>query len=419
MKHAAQVELMKETLEMIDAKSAPDTGCLVKNPTASYVDPERGKREWQTMFENHPQVIGLSGDLPEPGSFLTCNELGIPILATRDKEGRFHAFVNACRHRGAVLTDDERGTKARFVCPFHAWTFASDGRLLGIREPGLFGEIDKSCHGLVELPSEEKYGLLAIHPQIDGTVDIDALLGADLAQQIESWDLGSATYLGSQSLDKNTNWKIANDTFGENYHFHTLHGDKLNNLFYGDATAYHEYGRHHRLTLLSRYIDVLREQPEENWNVTDAGVVVYHLFPNIQLVLFNRVVTLFRIYPDRENIGRSVTRVANYSAQHIGSELSGEGVKRSGDNLYDPDMSQRIEFSNESVMELIASTLEEEDFYMAEKSQQAAESGRMEYFIFGRNEPALHHFHSNYADALGLPPLERIESPVRQQASAG
>ncbi|MGR8920423.1 MAG: aromatic ring-hydroxylating oxygenase subunit alpha [Gammaproteobacteria bacterium] len=407
MKHAAQVDLMKKMLDMIDSNTTEDAGQVSRNPTSHYVDPEIARREWETMFANHPQVLGLSADLPEPGSFMTSNDLGIPILATRDKDGSFHAFVNACRHRGALLTEEARGKQHRFACPFHAWTYAGDGKLLGIREPKKFGDIDKGCNGLVELPSAEKYGLLVVHPQVDGTVDIDALLGEDLAGQLASWDAGRATYMGGDTLNKATNWKIANDTFGENYHFHTLHAAKLNNLFHGDATAYDEYGRNHRLTVASRYIDVMRTLPEEQWNVSDAGIVVYYLFPNVQLVFTSRVIFLFRIYPDPKDPGRSVTHMSTYDAPHIGSAThTGPAEKPSAEELYNADTSQRIELSHETQMEIMRSTLEEEDYHVAEQSQAAAASGKVEHFIFGRNEPALHHFHNAYRDALGMPPLE-------------
>ncbi len=410
MKQAMQVDLLKKMLNMIDNGTAPDAGKLVKNPTSSYVCKDLAQREWQTFFENHQQVIGLSGDLPESGSFMTNNDLGIPILATRDKSGKFHTFVNSCRHRGAILTEQERGKQHRFACPFHAWTYASDGQLLGIREPKLFGDVDKSCHGLVELPSAEKYGLLVIHPQIDGSVDVDALLGG-LVEQIDSWDLGAATHLGGSPLDKPLNWKIANDTFGENYHFHTLHKDKLNDLYHGDATAYDEYGRNHRLTVPSRYIDAMRMRPENEWNVTDAGIVVYYLFPNIQIALFNRVISVFRIYPNRHEVGRSLTRISHYSAPHIGSQIvATPATELDGTTLYNADMSSRIEFNLETQMELIDSTLEKEDYYMGAKSQETAESGKVEHFIFGRNEPALQHFHEQYRDALGMPPLEEYRA---------
>ncbi len=407
MKQDQQIELMQYMLKMIDDDSTEDAGQLLKNPTSSYVCKDLAEREWTTFFENHPQVIGLSAELPEPGSFITNSDLGIPILATRDKDGVFHTFVNACRHRGAVLTEAESGKQHRFACPFHAWTYASDGQLLGIREPKKFGELEKNCHHLIELPSAEKYGLLVVHPQLDGTIDMDELLGAELAEQLGDWKLGQTTYLGKSSLERNLNWKIANDTFGENYHFHTLHGKRLNNLFYGDATAYSEYGRHHRLTLPSRYIDVLRERPKKQWNVTDAGVVVYYLFPNVQIVLANRVVSVFRIYPSRTEVGRSTTRISYFEAQHIGSEFAdAPAAKLDGDNVYDANVVERLEFNLETQIEIINSTLDEEDYYMGEKSQEAAASGKVEHFIFGRNEPALQHFHNNYRAALELPPLE-------------
>ena len=341
---------------------------------------------------------------------MTNNDLGIPILATRDKSGKFHALVNSCRHRGSMLTEEDRGLQNRFACPFHAWTYASDGRLLGIREPKMFGEIDKSCHGLVELPSAEKYGMLVVHPHVDGTLDVDALLG-ELGGQIETWDLGAARFLGDSSVDMALNWKIANDTFGENYHFHTLHKAKVDNLFYGDATTYDEYGRNHRLVVANRFVDTMRQRPEDQWNVTDAGVVVYYLFPNTQLVLFNRVVSIFRIYPNRNEVGRSLTRMSHYSAQHIGLDLADEQTtKLDGASLYDADMSSRIEFNLETQMEIAKSTIEDEDYYVGEKAQKTAESGRVEHFIFGRNEPALHHFHETYRDALGMPPLEEYRA---------
>ena len=410
MKQESHIKILEELIDMVDTGKSSDAGRMVKNPTSLYVCKDRAAVEWKSFFENHAQIIGISGDLPEPGSFMTMNDLGIPILATRDKKAKFHAFVNACRHRGAVLTEEERGKQHRFSCPFHAWTYNSSGDLLGIREPRLFGEVDKSCHGLVELPSEEKYGLLAIHPQLDSVVDIDSLLGAELSEELSSWQMDKGSFLGTTPLDVPINWKIAVDTFGENYHFHSLHKNHLDSLFYGDATTYHEFGRNHRLVLASRYLDVLRDLPQECWNTSDAGIALYYLFPNTLIAMFNRVITLVRIYPDRENHRRSVSRISHYSAQHIGAQAAEESIKLDGENLYKTDMSQRVEFTLESQIELINSTLQHEDYHMAVKSQQTAESGKVEYFIFGRNEPALHHFHNNYREMLGEPLLEEYRA---------
>ena len=58
---------------------------------------------------------------------------------------------------------------------------------------------------------------------------------------------------------------------------------------------------------------------------------------------------------------------------------------------------------------MFASTIEQEDYLMGEHQQRAAESGQIDHLVFGRNEPALHHYHTHFREALGLSPLERIE----------
>lgn len=412
MNQTQQVTVIKELLDNIDHHRTVDAGTIVINPSSSYTSAPLAAQEWDAFFGNHPQVIGCSGELPQPGSYLTMDDFGVPILATRDEHGRFHAFVNACRHRGAQLTSAPRGAQNRFSCPFHAWTYAADGRLLGIRAVDQFGAIDKACHGLIELPSVERYGLLFVHPQTDGLLDIDALLGPELASELATWELGRAEYVGESILDMPLNWKIANDTFGEVYHFASLHKDTLSNLLHGDVATYTEFGRHHRLCLASKYIDVMRQQAEADWNLPMAGVIAYYLFPNIQRVILNQMMVLVRIYPNRKNIGQSLSRVSHYSAAHRVPQL--EQVERvselSGDNLYQPDTSAPMTFSLSAVTELFISTVEHEDYLMGTKTQAAADSGKIDHFLFGRNEPALHHFHNNYRSALGMPPLEEYHA---------
>ena len=412
MKQTLQIEVIKELLDHIDHHRTVDAGSVVANPASSYTCEKLAAREWDAFFQNHPQVLGCSGDLPKPGSYMTTDDFGVPILATRDQNGKFHAFVNACRHRGAQLTSSPRGEQHRFSCPFHAWTYAADGRLLGVRAAEQFGAIDKSCNGLIELPTAEQYGLLFVHPQRDGVLDIDALLGAEFASELSTWDFGRCEYQGESVLDMPLNWKIANDTFGEVYHFTSLHKNTLANLLHGDIATYKEYGQHHRLCLASKYIDVMREQPEQTWNLPMAGAIAYYLFPNTQIVILNQMMVLVRIYPNRKNIGQSLSRVSHYSAAHMVPQITEvERVSElSSDNLYRPDTSAPMAFSLSAMTELFVSTVEHEDYLMGTKTQIAANSGKIEHFLFGRNEPALHHFHNNYRSALGMPPLEEYRA---------
>ena len=409
MQQSMQIEIIKELLDHLDNKRTADAGRIVVNPTSTYTDKALAEREWEAFFKNPPQVLGMSGELPKPGSYMTMNDFGVPILATRDEHGQFHAFVNACRHRGAELTTEAHGDKNRFTCPFHGWTFANDGRLLGVRQSDQFGKIDKNCNGLIELPSEEKYGLLFVHPQVNGTLDIDALLGEELAAELAAWELHRCEYQGESVLDKPLNWKIANDTFGEVYHFNSLHSNTLANLLHGDTLSYKEYGRHHRLCLANKYLDIMRQQPEEQWSLPYAGAVAYYLFPNVQIVFLTSMAVLVRIYPNRKEIGQSLSRVSHYRVPQVQQFVPPADKVNAvtNENIYDAtNTSAPMDLDVSAVLELFVSTVEHEDYYMGTKTQSAANSGKIDHFLFGRNEPALHHFHNNYRSALGMPPLE-------------
>lgn len=412
MQHAEQINVLKELIRQMETKTTCDAGRVLINPTSSYTDRELADREWETFFQGHPQVIGLSPELPKPGSYITNNDLGMPILATRDKDGKFHAFVNACRHRGAQLTDEPRGEKTRFTCPFHAWTYAPDGRLMGIRHGEMFGDVDKTCHSLIELPSQEKYGFLVVHPQVDGEVDIDALLGDELAAELANWEFDKAQFEGESCIEKDLNWKLANDTFGENYHFSTLHSETLINLAHSDYATYDEYGRNHRICTANRYLDVMKTQPESDWNFAYGSIAAYYLFPNIQLVFVGGMVVVVRIYPDRDVVGRSRSRITHFSMPHVREQVAETAPKTEvkADNLYNPDTSARMEFDVSATIELLVSTVEHEDYLMSEKAQVTAAGGKLDYFLFGRNEPALQHFHNNYREALGQPPLQEYRA---------
>ena len=120
-----------------------------KAPTSVYTCKDIAKKEWDSFFQNHPQLIGMSGDLLEPDTFFTIDDFGTPILATRDREGKFRAFLNACRHRGVRVAHEARGKAVKFTCPFHAWTYASSGDLVAIPN-------NDQMYGIVELPAVEK-----------------------------------------------------------------------------------------------------------------------------------------------------------------------------------------------------------------------------------------------------------------------
>ncbi|HIG43860.1 MAG: SRPBCC family protein [bacterium] len=398
MRKEEQIRTMKLLMQRLDEGTNVDAGGMVRNPVTAYTSAERAKDEWEVMFQNFPQVMGLSGDLPEPGSFITSEDLGKPLLMTRDNDGKFHAFLNVCSHRGTIVESETRGKKNIFSCRFHAWGYSGKGDLISVPKEDHFGPVDKSCNGLVELSAEEKHGLLWVHPKAGAEFDLEELLG-DLGDELDSWGYGDLQFGAMDTYVTPMNWKLAIDTFGETYHFNVLHKNTLGQVLYGNVQCYDTYNKNHRMMLCAREIDRFRDLPEEQWDVLKATTPVYYLFPNIQLIPSGRIpglphdmlsgATLVRVYPNKENPHESFSQISFYTNPAIPDEM------RIG-------MSERMTGFSEIIRD--------EDYVAAAASHEGARSGAREYFMFGRNEPALHHYHNTYNEILGLDPLELISN---------
>jgi len=416
VKHEQQVSILKELMSQLDEKRNVNAGVQYRMPTEAYVCEDIARRERETFFQNHPQLIGLTGDLPEPGTWFTIEDFGTPILATRDKDGKFRAFLNACRHRGAKLTKATRGKGARFTCPFHAWTYSASGDLIGVPKQDHFGPVDKKCSSLIALPAEEHLGMLWVHPQPDGELNVAELLGP-LNEEFITHDLSDYVYMGENLIEMDLNWKLANDTFGESYHFQVLHRNTLGQLYHGNNLAYEEIGPHHRFVSASKGIDAMRELPEEEWELTNGAFLLYYLFPNIQLNFVAGNVSMIKIYPHPTDPGKSITRIGNYFTQEVidqtaASQTDSNIKSVDNNNIYDATVltDDSAVLTLAAISEVFASTVADEDYVMGEQQQVNAKNGLLSHVIFGHNEAALHHYHNTFRAALGMEPLEKIEA---------
>ena len=406
MQRSEQIAQVKVLLASLDSGVNVDAGGIRLNPTDSYTNIETAQKERRLFFQSHPQVLGLSGDLPEPGSFITINDLDTRILATRDEKGKFRAFVNACRHRGVAVEERENGRARRFVCPFHSWSYDSQGALVGLPKEDHFGSIDKKCFGLIELPAEEKYGFLFANPDPAASLDVDALLGSDLSEELDAWDFGALMRLGGDRYEVDCNWKLAMDTFGETYHFNSLHKDSLATFFEGNVQCYDTFGQHHRMILCRKAIHAMRELPEDQWDITVAGLPVYWLFPNTILLPNDFGMYLVRAYPDSESPGRHTSVITFYT--HPSGDRDGAndeiGAERKAQIQSAP-----IEALKE-IAQGFANIIRDEDYVAGASQQRSAASGALPHVVFGRNEPALHHYHNTYRAALGEAPLPLLDA---------
>ena len=129
--------------EHIVNDTTADSGGIMGVPMSDFTCPELLAQEQDSVFRNTALCMGLSSALPEPKTYWSDNLTGMPILMVRDGEGRFRAYANVCRHRGSRIVPEGRGSKASFTCPYHAWTYGIDGRLLAINKKNHFGKVSR------------------------------------------------------------------------------------------------------------------------------------------------------------------------------------------------------------------------------------------------------------------------------------
>lgn len=378
MRRQNQIVEARKLLSHIDRRTTALAESVYRNPVSVYTCPRQAARERALFFENGPINIGLSGLLPRAGDWMTHDYSGVPILLTRREDGSLSAFLNVCRHRGARVVDGSGGGARSFSCPYHGWTYGLDGALIARPEETSFPEIDRAGHGLCVLPAVERYGMIWIGTRPGINLDIDRSL-AGLGDELASYDLESYHHYETRTLTREMNWKLAVDTFCETYHLRYLHHDTISELFYNNRATFDAFGRNHRLVAARRTIDELRGQSEAEWDVYAHTAIVYVLFPNTVFIYQRDHIESWHIFP-----GERPDCCSMYVSLYIPEKVTSDSAKRHWDNNFN----------------LLMATVELQDFPTCEGMQRGFLAGAQDSILFGRNEPALQHFHRGVATAL-------------------
>jgi choline monooxygenase len=191
-------------------------------PWSWYTDPAVLQLERERIFRRSWQYVGHAGDVPEPGSFAATRVGDVPVVLVRDREDELRAFLNVCRHRGSLVCEGT-GRRETLQCPYHAWTYGLDGRLITAPRGNREGGIAKEELGLVPLRLETWGPLLFANPHADADPLEDFLDGVPERIADAGLDLDALRFLQRSESEVACNWKIAAENFLECYHCPTAH----------------------------------------------------------------------------------------------------------------------------------------------------------------------------------------------------
>jgi phenylpropionate dioxygenase-like ring-hydroxylating dioxygenase large terminal subunit len=396
MNRQDQIGLLQRLLHYVDTKTTALADAPWRNDVSVYADPRHLAREQQLLFGRRPLLMGFASEWAGPGTFRTDDYAGVPILIVRGRDRRLRAFLNVCRHRGAKVARG-CGKASVFVCPYHAWTYDLAGTVMGIPDERCFPGVRAERPALAALPLCEKHGLVWAIPTsaADGATEFDidpwlAGLGPELASfGFESWSLHD-----KRVIPETMNWKILVDTFHEGYHIGFLHRDSLKDVLHANVTDFQAFGLNHRLTMPRKKLERLKAEPEENWDLMWNTTLIYALFPNTLLMVQGDHVELVRIFPTEGRVDRAVMELGLYVPQ---APTTAE---------------ERAHWDKN--MQLVLDVVTGEDFPAGRSIQLGLTSGAQTHVVYGRNEPAMIHYHQSMRAALGLDSPAAIRDGAEQ-----
>ncbi len=276
---ASHADMRRRTIAHMRARTTDlaDNGSVAIDPRI-YADPARDALERRELFLKRPILAALSGDIPNPGDKLLFDVLGPAILLVRNKDGVVKAWLNMCTHRAARLVT-ECDSRTRMTCRFHGWTFDLDGKLIGLPGKEGFADVPTENLGLIPVPVAEWHGMIFVRGTPGGDpIDVAEWLG-EMGDELAHLELGKAVPAKSDTLTAAANWKYAYDTYGESYHFATLHPSTIGSLAFSNTMTHKGYGRHVRLGFPRADFASYADKPESEWPHSDYGGL-YMIFPN-------------------------------------------------------------------------------------------------------------------------------------------
>ena len=186
-----------------------------------FISPEIFAQEQEKIFSEQWVLVGHQSQIAKAGDYFTTEVAGESLIILRDKRGAIHGFYNVCRHRGSRLIENRNGQSTAIQCPYHAWTYALDGRLIGAPHMDEVPGFDKADYSLHAVNLAVWEGFIFVN-----LADSPAPLAGwfkPLAGKFARWNLSALRPAKRIEYDVRANWKLIFENYSECYHCLGVH----------------------------------------------------------------------------------------------------------------------------------------------------------------------------------------------------
>jgi len=282
-------------------------------PGRYYTAPEIFADEHERIFRRRWICVGRENALAAPGDYMLVEIAGESIIVLRDQSGERRAFYNVCRHRGTRLCEAERGRLSETIqCPYHAWTYALDGRLIGAPHMHEVEGFDKKAYPLHGVALAAWEGFLFVN--LDPAAEPLARAFGPLAGRFARYHLPALRTVRRIEYDVRANWKLILQNYNECLHCPTIHPELSTKLPYTSGANDLVEG-----PFLGGYMEI--KAPHESATITGRSCALplgelsaedqhrafyYALFPTMMLSLHPDYAVFYTVWPQAPLASRVV-----------------------------------------------------------------------------------------------------------------
>jgi Rieske 2Fe-2S family protein len=287
-------------------------------PQRYFVSAEIFRQEQEQIFSTQWLLVGHQSQIADAGDYFLVSAppssdyraAGESLIITRDKSGAIHGFYNVCRHRGTRLKEDACGHASAIQCPYHAWTYGLDGRLIGAPHMDEVPGFDKADYSLRAVNLALWEGFIFINLD-ENAMPLEEWF-APLNGKFSHWNMPILRPAKRIEYDVRANWKLMFENYSECYHCPGVHpmlakvspyDSAQNDLSEGSFLGgFMKINRGAGLTMSGKAcalpVGGIKRADEDEEEAEDDGLVFYYsIFPNMLLSLHPEYVMVHQLWP--------------------------------------------------------------------------------------------------------------------------